>query len=561
MIPAVNTSATDPLHKAERNRLIVAVWLVCTLFLTGLTIADPDLWGHTLYGLRAIEAGVLTERVDPFSYTASGAEWINHEWLTEYQYGWLWRTCGGPGLVLWRNGLLLILMGIVLHRLLRSTCGLAAAVMLLVLNAETLSDFVVFIRPQVATFALFAVHLSVLRSWWNDRTRLVWCLPILMAVWVNLHGGFLAGLGVSGVYVAGAFLRGLRQGRLRDEVPLLASFTLSVMATFINPYGSELHVMLWHHLWTAQFVREWQPVWVTGPALNLMIPFLLTGLALSFCRIRRWIDVAVLVIVGWQAAMHLRHCALLSIATLILLPEPLTEALARVFRLLTEQWSQPEMQRKRAVAAGLVCLFLAGIEVRAALDLWKHGLRPWDIAVEAKSSVPGMPVRAVQMLKSEGISGRLVTDYGWAQFAIWHLYPETRLAFDGRYRTIYPPQLEAEFLALQQADRTKPKTTPMLDEYGTDIALFSIDSGPDRYLQTRPDWTCILRDEQCALYLRRTGRLMDTIDRLSHSGAVDRIVPARWLAFPGLAVGGTAVAPGEPDSLSEETLAIRDAAH
>lgn len=560
MIPAVNTSAAVPLPEAERNRLIVAVWLVCTLFLTGLTIADPDLWGHTLYGLRAIDAGVLTERVDPFSYTAPGAEWVNHEWLTEYQYGWLWRISGGPGLVLWRNGLLLILMGVVLKGLLRSSCGLAAAMMLLVLNAETLSDFVVFIRPQIATFALFAVYLSVLKNWWDGRTRLVWGLPFLMAAWVNLHGGFLAGLGVFGVYAAGALLRAWRGGRWRDAVPLLASFALSVLATFINPYGSQLHVMLWHHLWTAQFVREWQPVWATGPSLNLMIPFLLTGLALSFSRSRRWIEIAVLAVVGWQAVMHLRHCALLSITTLILLPMPLTEALARIFRLLTEQWSRPDMRRKRAGAVALVCLFLAGIEARGSLDLWQHGLWPWDIAVEAKSSVPGMPVRAVRLLKSEGLSGRLVTDYGWAQFAIWHLYPETRLAFDGRYRTVYPAQLEAEFLALQRAGSTKPKTTPMLDEYGTDIALFSTDSGPDRYLQTRSDWSCILRDEQSALYLRRTARLRDTIDRLSRSVETDRNVPARWLAFPGLTAGGTAVAPGAMDSLSQEALAIRDAA-
>uniref|UniRef100_A0A7C4QKK1 Uncharacterized protein n=1 Tax=Schlesneria paludicola TaxID=360056 RepID=A0A7C4QKK1_9PLAN len=64
----------------ERRWLVRLVGAACLLFLCAVTIADPDLWGHTLYGLRAIELGVLAEATDPFSYTAPGAEWINHEW-------------------------------------------------------------------------------------------------------------------------------------------------------------------------------------------------------------------------------------------------------------------------------------------------------------------------------------------------------------------------------------------------------------------------------------------------------------------------------------------------
>ena len=85
----------------ERKRILAVTTLACILFASSMTMGDPDLWGHTLYGIRAHEQGVLVERTDPFSYTAQGAEWVNHEWLTEMAYGLLWTNFGNSGLVAW----------------------------------------------------------------------------------------------------------------------------------------------------------------------------------------------------------------------------------------------------------------------------------------------------------------------------------------------------------------------------------------------------------------------------------------------------------------------------
>ena len=74
-----NSSATWEMPATERKVLLGALLVSCIVFSCSLTLADPDLWGHTLYGLRAIEQGVATERFDPFSYTAPSAVWVNHE--------------------------------------------------------------------------------------------------------------------------------------------------------------------------------------------------------------------------------------------------------------------------------------------------------------------------------------------------------------------------------------------------------------------------------------------------------------------------------------------------
>ena len=112
---------------------------------------------------------------------------------------------------------------------------------------------------------------------------------------------------------------------------------------------SGLHQMLWEHLITSQPVSEWRPVWAV-PSLVLAVPFLLTGLALVGSRRWQWIDGLVLLVVGWQAASHLRHGVLLGIAALVLLPGPLTEALRAVFPQLTQRWAGSQQRSWRLAA-------------------------------------------------------------------------------------------------------------------------------------------------------------------------------------------------------------------
>lgn len=550
----------------ERLWLSGLVGLTAVVFLCGLTVADPDLWGHTLYGLRSIEAGVLTETADPFSYTAPGTPWVNHEWLSEWIYGGLWLTGGELALITWRN---LIVAGIAVMAALairQANAGLAATVLLVSLNAECLSEFVVFVRPQLATFLFFTVWLFLLRSYWDRPGRSIWLLPVTMVLWVNLHGGFLAGLGVLAIVGVGSVVRAAADaarssdGRVQRILSdpsvreLAAVSACCAAATLINPFGVKLHGMLWTHLMTDQAVREWQPLWsVTsllggatplwsvGRSLLSLIPFLIVIPTLLCSRQWKWIDLAILLVVGWQAVSHLRHVALLSLATLILLPGPLTDALRTVFRNLTERWQRPVAKPLRIAGVLSVCLFLLGLQIHGAAEMWRRGIAPWDIAVECRSYVPGMPVSAVGFLRENRVDGNLVTDYGWGQYVLWHRFPQNRIAFDGRYRTVFPPQIEQQFFALHRADVEQPETTPILDDHPTEVALVPTGRSVDAYLLHRADFRCVYRDSQASVFVR----IASGFEHLPTVSAGSPAVPEirTWLTFPGHPpASGTSVA-------------------
>lgn len=534
------TTAAQELQKVEgasgpveRQVLIAAIWSACVAFVCGLTIADPDLWGHTLYGLRAIEAGAMVETQDPFSYTAAGRDWINHEWLSESQFGWLWQQFGNVGLIAWRNAWCLVVFAVALAAMKRSSTSLPAIVLLLVLNAETLSDFMVFVRPQMATFGLFAVYLYLLKRFQTERrAALLLPLPLLMVLWVNHHGGFLAGLGVFGVSVLAMGIQSLKdRSHLRSSLVAGAVLCVAILATFVNPYGVGLHQMLWSHLWTPQFVREWQPLWSVNQSPVYYVPFLVTGLALGGSK--RWTlqDALILAVVAWQAVSHVRHVSLFCIATMVLLPEPLSDVLSRMFPTIARQWSGEARRPLRVIAVASVILFLSVIHIRGSLKLWQRGITPLSIAAETRSDVPGIPLGAISFINSQQLSGNLLTDYGWGQYVIWHLHPRIRVAFDGRYRTVYPADVEKHFLDFQSLKPDDEAHVAILDDYGTDIVLLPNDRGPLEYMEHRSDWQLVYRDVQASVFLHETPRYQRPIDDFKRLPASETGL-AVWTEFP-----------------------------
>ena len=104
------------------------------------------------------------------------------------------------------------------------------------------------VRPLVLTIGLLSVTFAWLVDVENGTRRprrLCWLVP-LFALWTNLHGGVLAGLGTLGLCVGGwclaaaCRLRGGPFAGFRGSAALLALFAASLAATLLNPYGLAL---------------------------------------------------------------------------------------------------------------------------------------------------------------------------------------------------------------------------------------------------------------------------------------------------------------------------------
>lgn len=518
----------------QRNWLFGVLALAAIAFACGTTVADPDLWGHTLYGLRAAEQGVLVEPNDPFSYTALGSPWINHEWLTEYQYGWLWKNWGGFGLWAWRTAAASIVLGLGAYCLSRTQTSLGAAILLLVFSAESLSTFFIFIRPQLATFALFAITLFILRQHWDrPASKSIAWLPVIVGLWVNLHGGFLAGLAIMGLFLIAWFVRAVQYADARRPfLHVAAVCVLAGLATLINPYGYTMHWMLWDHLVPEQAVAEWQPLWAARQAVVYYIPFLLLGLSLFGWRKWKWIDAWVLAFVVFAAVRHIRHGALLWTALLILSPTPLSDALDRLFPRIAAFFASRRNTKLQWAAVGATLVALLAIHLPGTVDFCRAGVFPWQIAVESSRTPPGIPLKAITLLQDEGVEGNMVTDYAWGQYVLWHSFPKTRVAYDGRYRTVYPEKLEQQFMAFIKADAADAGRFALLDEFPTEIVLLPSQAPASQQLVERKDWVRILHDDQASLFVKDIPKFRAVIDRYRSHQLRSPEIP-KWTLFPG----------------------------
>src|SRR5258707_5801749 len=76
-----------------------AMVLALAVFQFSENTADPDLWGHIVYGQEMLHRGTIP-KADIYSWTARGQPWINHEWLAEVGLGAAHQWLGGSGVLL-----------------------------------------------------------------------------------------------------------------------------------------------------------------------------------------------------------------------------------------------------------------------------------------------------------------------------------------------------------------------------------------------------------------------------------------------------------------------------
>src|SRR6185437_3675233 len=191
---------------------------------------QTDLWHHLARGRAIVTEGRLLNN-DCFTYTVSGQPLQDVNWGWQVMAYHLY-TLGGLPLVQVANSAILTLMMAVLVALAwRLSGSLIAASAVGVFAFFGLWQLLI-IRPQTLSLLLFVILYGVLEG----AARRRWLLllpPLLMAMWVNVHGGFPIGLVLIGCYVLAAVIeRFWRASPQRQQgIPLLALRAGSLIAS------------------------------------------------------------------------------------------------------------------------------------------------------------------------------------------------------------------------------------------------------------------------------------------------------------------------------------------
>ncbi len=224
-MPSAQPSSSALRFLLPSVRDIIFIFLFWSLLagpLSNRPLADPDIGWHIRTG-ELILATHSLPLTDPFSSTMQGQPWFAWEWLYDIALGILHRACGLNGVV-WLCGLLVAaIFALLLSQLLQRGTGLLLAIVLMLL-AEAASAIHLYARPHIVSWLFSLLWFVALEHWesWERWERgehgrlprwMLWFFPASMLLWVNLHGGWLFGIALLGIYTLG----GIRRERSRAE--------------------------------------------------------------------------------------------------------------------------------------------------------------------------------------------------------------------------------------------------------------------------------------------------------------------------------------------------------
>jgi hypothetical protein len=417
--------------------LIVWVTFLAILAMATHVSIDSDTWWHLKAGEWMVEnQQMITE--DPFSLTRQGTPWqYPGLWVQVFMYG-VYAWFGPGGVNLWVSLMVVLIFWLVWQ----TTTGNSLVRALVIILAAASSAIYWAARPYLFTYLFGALFFLLLRQYRQAERKTLYLLPLLMVLWVNSHGGFLAGFLFVGPFFVEAGVKwwaavkgdegdnGLAEKKQFFHLGIV--LVLLFIATILNPQG----VTLWELPFTTVsrqaeqlFIAEWQsPDFHMQTLLPFGLLLILTIAVLGGSEKKASLsDILLLSGFGLLSLLSVRNIFFY----VIVAPSVLTAHISGILSKWQSKFNlkvfvdfespptkiQKIMNVSLVVVVGIVALF------RVLLYL------PYETNLEEFAMQ--YPVSAVEFLQEEQPEGNLFNSYNFGGYLIWAL-PEYPVFVDGR---------------------------------------------------------------------------------------------------------------------------------
>ncbi len=254
----------------------ISFFLFSFLLKNSYSYLDPDLGWHFKVGQDILEKGDAP-RLNHYNFTLYKQSWIDHEWLMEvlmyliYDFSYL-----SLHLFFVVVALLAFFIAIIptLKEYKYRPAVFFAAALPLIFGIYFSSPHL-GLRPQEFALLFTSILLLIIYNYEKKANwKYLFNLPILFFIWVNLHGSFILGLALffswylmKIIFSHNFFEKILnkincqigRRLEKKEKKILLLFFIITLVITFINPYGADLYKSLFEYSNTYYLsnIAEW----------------------------------------------------------------------------------------------------------------------------------------------------------------------------------------------------------------------------------------------------------------------------------------------------------------
>jgi hypothetical protein len=441
-------------HLRKSGICVFLMACACAFYLLNaqVLLGHYDLGWHLAAGDLIRQQGKIPFH-DPWSFTAGDRRWYNLSWLWDVLASVIFQYAHFSGLLLF-----VVVCGAAIVGCLTAIClnsgASAIPVCISVLSACLLYPaFTAFpniylaAAPNVATMLFCVIFYGACLK----RTGRFFLLPAIMLVWANMHGGFLIGLLIIGVFGGTALLR-------RDW----ASFRIygfvgaaCLFATFITPLGWHIYQGTSSTLgnFVQGYITEWWPYYrnisMPGSIPGIMYVVIFVALELryrGFCPIEARLLSWLFLFLGIYQFRYMSFFFIFSTVPLAL----------HLDRLLPKR---PDSGVERSLS-------LVGILVACALPLVFLWMEP------ALGFPPMVSEQDVQYLETHFPHARLLNHWNYGGILIFRTRGAIPVFVDGRASTVYPESVLRDYFILGQRDVNETGWNTVLAKYKIDTVLW-----------------------------------------------------------------------------------------
>lgn len=491
---------------------LIFVALLGVLVFTPLSmrlLGDAGIGWHIRTGQQILATHAIP-RVDSFSSTTAGKPWFAWEWLYDLVVGKLEAALGLNGVV-WFTAVVIASVFAWTFRLLlaRGTNMMVALALVLLAMSASMIHFLA--RPHVLSWLFTLAWFWVLDS--SEREgceRRLWRLPLLMLVWVNVHGGFLVGFVLLAIFLAGTAWTWFRakEGRIEEALQKIAAGqrartlfgvgVLSGIASLANPYGWKLFGHVYGYLsnrFLMDHIDEFQSPNFHGIAQRCFLVLLLITIALLAWRGRELrLSEGLTVLFAVYAGLYASRNIPVSSILLVIVAGPLVPA---------PNWLGGFSRRMAAVEARLRGHVWPVVAVVATLAIASNGGRVGSaVWMDARFDPKRMPVEAVNFLERQRLAGPVLTTDSWGGYLIFRLYPQAHVVVDDRH-DLYG---EKFFKAYLKMVRVETGWDGFLQEHESSFLLLPRGAALANMIAESHAWKRVYEDEVSIVFVPETSR-------------------------------------------------------